>query len=227
MKIKELAFILAIVILNSCKLESVQSDKDNTGVKGNEALKLSENRNLNTQELKYLRQNCEALESRSIELRRAIGIMLKYSFEVSSTNCAVAKTKTSHSVFFTAPADRDGILKYYPQSGETLGTFNYSVLTNESKYLKNLCESVLSLNLETPKLIEKVGNEYIKYRFYTKGGFEYFIYKNIKGKWISKYFESYLVNLGKSDDNFGMVISQTTGSFCDNGSQSFYTQTLK
>lgn len=219
--------LTAIITLSSCKLDQAQETKDDTGVKGNEALNLSQNRNLNDQELYFLEQNCEALESRAIELRRAIGLKLKYSFSVSSTLCAVPQAKTSHKVYVSAPADTEEKLRYYPQNGSTIPSFNYLILTNESKYMNSLCESVLSLNVVTPKLIEKIGSEYVKYRFYKNGGFEYFIYKNVNGKWISRNFESYEINLQKSSDDFGMVTSQTTGTFCDNGSQSFYTQTLK
>lgn len=217
----------SIFSIASCKLEKAQATKDDTAVQGNEELSLNTNRDLNSTELSNAYSACEALESYSLDLRRAVGVKYKYNFQLSGNSCTAKIPVSSHSVYATAPADQDEELKYYPLTGTVKPNFYYPILSNESKYLKNICEVVIGFSAENKKLIQKIGNEYVKFRFFNKGGLEYFIYKNIGGKWISRNFESYEINTDKTDVNFGMVKKRTAGNFCSDNSQAFYRQELK
>ncbi|EQC44338.1 hypothetical protein [Bacteriovorax sp. Seq25_V] len=223
---KFLKLIPLIVLFASCDLKAPEKKSDDTEVSGNEALKISDNRVLNDTEISYAKKICQALENKTEFFNRLVGESRRYTFMRRSSDCGSTERRLSdHSVSITAPARYGDPLNFEPV-GNKIPNFTYSVYTHEDSSIKETCDQLLSGSTDIPKLIQPLGNDYIKYRFYANDTFEYFIYLKNGDKWYAKRFESIKVIHSNTSDNNGIVSQRIFGGYCPNGKQSYTLQQL-
>jgi len=222
-----LILIITSLFLSSCDLKAPEVKKEDTDISANEQLKISDNRDLNSTELDYAKKICLALEDKTETFNRLIGEARRYTFLRRINECSDSERALSdHSVVITAP-DRFGDPLVFKPISTAISNFTYNVFTHEENVIKSTCAKVLGGDNVLPKLIQPIGKDFVKFRFYTADTFEYFIYLKNGDNWYAKRFESIKVILSSNSNDYGVVSQRIFGGYCPNGRQSYVIQQLK